>query len=102
MHVFERRDQPYLVFHNWAAKGGNIILAGERLLGFGCRILDREACVERRGTSIEGPGAVPFVGSALGGNHNGAGRRTTRIGVLVGGTEIKFLNDIGRKVLQKS
>ena len=102
MHMLERSEHPDFVFCDRPAERAHIVLAGERLLGIGRRVLNREAGVERCRALVESRVAVPLVGAVLGGDHDRPGRGPAGVGIFIRRAHGKFLNAIGREILQEA
>jgi hypothetical protein len=108
-HV-EGGEDPDLVLLDRSPEGRDVVLPGEGLLGIAHaplggarlrRILDRKASVQAGGALVKGRVSVPFIVAPLGRNDDGAGRRAARVRILLGRSHGKFLNRIGREILQE-
>ena len=99
---FNRRKEPQLSAHDRAAKRSNVILPRERLLRIRRRIINRKARVQRRGALVECPASMPVVGAMLGRDDNRCSSRSRRVRVLLRSPYSKFLDRIGREILQET
>src|ERR1700682_3713080 len=102
MDMLEWSEAPELVFYERPTESSHVVLPRERLLGIGCRILNREARIERRRAPVESRVAVPLVGAVLGGDHDRPSGGPTGVSIFVRRAHSKFLNAIGREVLQEA
>src|SRR5579864_5988361 len=100
--VFERGEEPELVFDNRSTECADIILARERLLRIGRWIFDGEASVKRSGTLVESFIAVPLICPVFGRDHDGAGGRATGVGVFLSRSNGEFLDGLRRKALEEA
>ena len=111
MNVLKGGEEPHLVFDQRTAQSSDVVLAGEGLFGIvyaGCigagfrRVLNGETSIECGSPFVEGSIAVPVVGASPGGDHYRSGGGPARVGIFIRSAHGKFLNAIGREVLQES
>ena len=102
MDVFKGREKPQPFLDDRTAERADVILPRERLLGIGSWVVNREARIQSGGAAVKRSRTVPLVGAVLGGDHHGGGRGAAGVRVFLRRAQGKFLDGVGREVLQES
>ena len=102
VYVFEGRKKTDFVSDRGATESSDIVLTRKGLFGIGSRVVNRKTRIEIRSPAVEPRVAVPLVGPALGGDDHGCGGRPAGVRILLRRADRKFLDRIGRKILEKA